>query len=77
MASMRLLLLVEGPFSLRVWHPTTQFLRARRRSRLSPQAFSQPQPAAMSGPPGMHNTEGINVDLYIPRKWYAPAPSPN
>ena len=22
---------------------------------------------------GMHNTEGINVDLYIPRKWYAVA----
>lgn len=21
---------------------------------------------------GMHNTEGINVDLYIPRKWCVP-----
>ena len=26
-----------------------------------------------AGPAGMHNTEGINVDLYIPRKWYARA----
>jgi len=30
--------------------------------------------STMSGKPaGMHNTEGINVDLYIPRKWYARA----
>ena len=27
--------------------------------------------AAATAQAGMHNTEGINVDLYIPRKWCA------
>ena len=31
---------------------------------------------ASSANAGMHNTEGINVDLYIPRKWCAPDASP-
>ena len=30
--------------------------------------------ASSNAPAGMHNAEGQNVDLYIPRKWCVAAP---